>query len=63
MRKKSLYLKLFWSVFSRIRTEYGEIQNNSEYGHFLTSAIWGQSSMTLFFTNIPNPLNASIALI
>ena len=44
--------ELFWSVFSRIRTEYGEIlrippysvriqentdQNNSEYGHFLRS--------------------------
>ena len=63
MRKKSPYLKLFWSVFSRIRIEYGEIQNNSEYGHFLNSAIRGQSSMTLLFTNIPNPLNAGIALI
>ena len=44
--------RLFWSVFSRIRTEYREIlrispysvrmrentdQNNSEYGHFLRS--------------------------
>ena len=43
---------LFWSVFSRIRTEYGEIRsifpcsvqmlenadkNNSKYGHFLRS--------------------------
>ena len=49
LRKKSPYLKLFWSVFSRIRTEYGEMQsispcsvrmrenvdqNNSDYGHF-----------------------------
>ena len=47
--EKCLYLKLFWSAFSRIRTEYEEIrsispysvqmrenmdQNNSEYGHF-----------------------------
>ena len=47
--KKCPYSELFWSVFSRIRTEYGEIQsvspylarmrenadqNNSEYGHF-----------------------------
>ena len=46
------YLELFWSAFSRIRTEYGEMrsiransvqmrenanQNNSEYGHFLRS--------------------------
>ena len=53
MRKKCPYLKLFWSAFSRFRTEYGEIlrislysvrmlenadQNNSEYGHFLYSA-------------------------
>ena len=49
LRKKCPYLELFWSVFSRIRTEYREIlrisaysvwmrentdQNNSEYGHF-----------------------------
>ena len=48
LRKKYPYSELFWSVFSRIRTEYGEIriyqylvrmrenadQNNSEYGHF-----------------------------
>ena len=47
--KKCPHSELFWSVFSRIRTEYGEIlrispysvqmrqntdQNNSEYGHF-----------------------------
>ena len=25
LRKKCPYLELFWSVFSRIRTEYGEI--------------------------------------
>ena len=51
--KKCPYSELFWSVFPRIRTEYGEIrtismysvqmwentdQNNSEYGHFLGSA-------------------------
>ena len=50
LRKKCPYSELFWSTFSRIRTEYGEIllispnsvrmrenadQNNSEYGHFL----------------------------
>ena len=50
--EKSPYSELFWSAFSRIRTEYGEIirislyssrmrqnvdQNNSENGHFLRS--------------------------
>ena len=49
---KCPYSELFWSVFSRIWTEYGEIfrislysvqmwenvdQHNSEYGHFLRS--------------------------
>ena len=44
-REKCPYSEFFWSVFSRIRIEYGEIQNsirmrkntdrkNSEYGHF-----------------------------
>ena len=49
LRKTCSYSELFYSVFSRIRTEYEEIrsispsvrmrentdQNNSEYGHFL----------------------------
>ena len=53
LREKCPYSELFWSAFSRIRIEYGEIllispysvgmqenadQNNSEYGHFLYSA-------------------------
>ena len=52
LRKTCPYSELFWSVFSRIWTEHGEIlrispylvgirentnQNNSEYGHFLRS--------------------------
>ena len=52
MREKCPYSELFWSVFSRIRTEYGEIlrispysvgirenanQSNSEFGHYLCS--------------------------
>ena len=52
LRKKCPYSEVFWSAFSRIQTEYGEIQsfspnsvqirenaeqNNSEYGHFLGS--------------------------
>ena len=50
LRKKCPYSALFWSAFSTIQTECGEIwsispysvqtrentdQNNSEYGHFL----------------------------
>ena len=49
LRKACPYSELFWSAFSRIRTEYGKIirvspysvrmrentdQSNSEYGHF-----------------------------
>ena len=48
LRKKYPYSELFWSVFCRIWTEYGEIpysvrmrentdQNNSEYKHFSRS--------------------------
>ena len=50
LREKCPYSELFWSAFSRIRTEYGEVlrispysvgmrenaeQNSSEFGHFL----------------------------
>ena len=53
LRKNFPYSELFWSIFSSIRTEYGEIQsispysarkwenadqNISEYGHFSHSA-------------------------
>ena len=31
LRKKCPYSELFWSVFSRIRTEYGEILCSSPY--------------------------------
>ena len=52
LRKNTPYLEFLWSVFPRIRTEYGEIrsmspysvrmwenndQKNSEYGHFSLS--------------------------
>ena len=52
LRKNCPYSELFWSIFSRIRTEYGEIlrtspysvpirentdQNNFVYEHFLRS--------------------------
>ena len=31
MREKCPYLEFFWSVFSRILTEYGEIPSISQY--------------------------------
>ena len=52
--KKCPYSELFWSAFSRVRTEYGEIwsispnsfrmrenadQSKFEYGHFLRSVV------------------------
>ena len=52
LREKCPYSDLFWSAFSHIRTEYGEVrsislysvrmrenvdQNNYEYGNFLHS--------------------------
>ena len=57
LRKRSPYSELFWSAFSRIWTEYGEIrsispylvrmrenadQNNSKYGHFLRNVLFGK---------------------
>ena len=67
---KCPYSEIFWSVFSRIRAEYGEIppisqysvqmrentdQNNSEYRHFLRSALVYAiylSSKKCLFSNI-----------
>ena len=52
LREKYRYSEFFWSVFSRIRTEYGDLRNkppysvriqenadqkNSRYGQFLRS--------------------------
>ena len=63
MRKKCPHSELFCSVFSRIRTEYGEIrsispysvrmrentdQNNSEYGHFLRSDVYIRYECSVF---------------
>ena len=39
LRKKCPYLELFWSVFSRIRTEYGEILSISPY----SVQMWGNT--------------------
>ena len=64
LRKKCPYSELFWSIFSRTRTEYGEIrsispysvrmlkitkQNNSEYGHFSRSIIFHPHSVPSMF--------------
>ena len=58
LRENCSYLEFFWSVFSRILTEYGEIlrispysvrmrknkdQKNSEYGHLLRSVPDGKT--------------------
>ena len=65
LRRKCPYSELFWSVFSRIRTEYGELrsispysvpmqentdQNNSEYGYFLCS-VWYKWKFTIIINN------------
>ena len=36
LRKRCLYLELYWSAFSRIRTEYGEILSISPNTHRIT---------------------------
>ena len=75
LRENCPYSGLFWSVFSRIRTEYREIgsisvrvqenkdQNNSEYGHFLhtgqTSFIITQASRKTSFSLIHRSLHYS----
>ena len=49
LSEKCLYSEFFWSVFSLIQTEYGDIvrirenkdQKNSEYGHFSRSVFKG----------------------
>ena len=60
--KKCPYSEFFWSVFSRIRTEYGGIlrdtarirenadQKNSEYGHFSRSV---KKRCLLLLSNYP----------
>ena len=61
LRKKCPHSELLWSVFSRIRTEYGEIiciypysvrmrenkdRNNYEYGHFSRSVYLSDATFT-----------------
>ena len=62
LRRKCTYSELFWSAFSRIRTENGEIlrishfsvqmrenadQNNSQYGHFSRSVHYKVSELCI----------------
>ena len=67
LREKCPYSELFWSLFSRIRTEYGGIlcispysvrmggntdQNNFEYGHFLRSVLQKRVNIALQSSSI-----------
>ena len=64
-----LHLELFWSLFSRFRTEYGDIrsispysvqmpenvgQDNSEYEHFLRSVKFWKCLMELLIVKLPS---------
>ena len=46
LREKCMYSKFFWSVFSRIRTEYGEIRSISPYSVRLREKIWMRTLFT-----------------
>ena len=48
LRKKYPYSELFWSVFSRIRTEYGEIRSDDYYRKFHLMVIILLISTTYF---------------
>ena len=69
LREKCQHWELFWSAFSRFRTEYGEIrcvspysvrirenadQNNSEFGHFLCSIRHAEIHLILSHSWIPH---------
>ena len=74
LAKKYPYSDLFWSAFSRSRTEYGETlcissysvrmqenadQNNSEYGHFSRSASsWLYNKITV---SLPNDSTSNLS--
>ena len=73
LRKKCLYSELFWSAFSRFRTEYGEIlrispylvrmrkntdQYNSEYGLFSRSTFFTDQ-----FRTITSPVHGKLVLV
>ena len=65
LRKKRLFLELLCFIFSRIRTEYGEIwsispyyvkmrenadQNDSEYGQFFTQWFAGTDTTSMLLS-------------
>ena len=69
LREKSPQSEFFWSVFSRIRVEYRETrsifqysvqmwentdQKTSEYGHFLGSVKWWNSSRKILIVHYGN---------
>ena len=73
LREKCPCSELFWSAFSPIRTEYGQIlhishysirmrenadQNNSEYGHFLRSGNGNKSDNIIVDSS--HPFNCSL---
>ena len=77
LRDKCPYSELFWSVFSCIRTEYGEIlhispypvrmrentdQNNSEYGHFLRSVKVRDFVCVIFSSHFTSSFTPNVAL-
>ena len=49
LRKRSPYSELFWSVFSRIRTEYGAIRSISPYSVQMPENTDQNNSNTDFF--------------
>ena len=76
LRKNCPYLELFWSKFSRIRFEYGEMRsispysvqmlentdmNNSEYDHFLRSARVGHAGETKNTLELSDSLHKTVA--
>ena len=75
--KKCPNSELFWSAFSRIRTEYGEIRiispysvrmrenavlNNSEYRHFFRSDYSQNISMTFLVRTLSNIYNELLCM-
>ena len=77
LREKCLYSEFFWLLFSRIRTEYGEIlcispcsvqmrentdQKNSEYGNFLRSVDTVMIDLNNLDANIQNSAFSNIFL-
>ena len=75
LRKKCSCSEIFWSVFSCIWTEYGEIicispylvrlrentdQKNCEYGHFFTQWMWLLKCHILMKSFIPRSLFSKI---